>query len=252
MDFYSVKYFSFLFFLNNNSSCPTFNLVSNVDWMHFHVNGSMVEHSSVHDPAHSLYLHVISAAQPHTEKGATPIRLSEANTSTPGASDCILGHNNDILSPHGDGPLDRERAAESLLITLESDLTAIWIRLVLMALCVYYLLHLIKLWNISNAPVTLWSSLFTQLLKFAGARISPGGTSLLVLFVLSCIITVVPVIVVNTFSGFIAGGFLCHCLSDQERCAKLQFSYSLRMLNLAKPGPTHTTRMSSEEAEFPL
>lgn len=113
--------------------------------MHFHVNGSTVGHSSVHDPAHSSYLYVISAAQPHTEKGATPIRLSEANTSTPGAADCILGHNNDILSPHDDGLLDRERTAESLLITLESDPTAIWMRLVLMALCVYYLLHLIKL-----------------------------------------------------------------------------------------------------------
>lgn len=186
------------------------------------------------------------------EKGATPIRLSEANTSTPGAIDCILGHNNDILSPHDDGLLDRERTAESLLITLESEPTAIWMRLLLMALCVYYLLHLIKLWHISNAPVTRRSSLFTQLLKFAGARISLGGVSLLVLFVLSCIITVIPVIVVNTFSGVIAGGFLCHCLSDQERCAKLQFSCSLRTLNLAKPGLTHTCRMSSEEAEFPL
>lgn len=121
-----------------------FNLVSDVDWTHFHVNCSTAGRSSSRDPAHSYYLYVISAAQPHMGKGATPISLSEANTCTPGAVDCILGHNNDILSPHDDGLLDCQRTADSLLITLESDLTAIWMRLLLMPLCVYYLLRLIK------------------------------------------------------------------------------------------------------------
>lgn len=66
----------------------------------------------------------------------------------------------------------------------------------------------------------LWSSLFTQLLKFAVASISPGGNFLLV-FVLC--ITVIIRIIVNMFSGFIAAGFLCHYLSDKKRCSKLQF-----------------------------
>lgn len=55
----------------------------------------------------------------HVKKGATPISLSEANTSTPGAVDSILGHNNDILLWHDDTLLDKERTTESILITVE-------------------------------------------------------------------------------------------------------------------------------------
>lgn len=90
-----------------------FNLVSYVDWMHFHVNCFAGTHSSAHNKAYSWYLYVISAAQQHMEKGATPIRLPEANTSTPGAVDSILGHNNVILLWHDDMLLDKERTTES-------------------------------------------------------------------------------------------------------------------------------------------
>lgn len=46
---------------------------------------------------------------------------------------------------HADTLLDRERTPESILITVESDLTLNWMMLVLMTLCAYYLLHLMKL-----------------------------------------------------------------------------------------------------------
>lgn len=114
----------------------------------------MAVHSCADGEAYSWYLYVISAAQPHMEKGATPISLPEANGSTLGAVACIPAHNNDTLSLHDDALLDKESAAESVLITVESDLTVTWMMLVLMMLCVYYHLRLIKLGHISNAPIT--------------------------------------------------------------------------------------------------
>lgn len=76
-------------------------------------------------------------------KVAPPISFPAANSSTLGAVDCPPA-GNDPLSPHEDALLDNERTPESVLITVESDLTLNWVVLVLMTR-VYYLSQLIKL-----------------------------------------------------------------------------------------------------------